>query len=57
MEDYPNSNNTRQVWHWVQDITSYKPSDLSVAEGDSALASLFFARFEVESPEVATFHP
>ncbi len=59
-EDHLSSNNTRQAWQGVQHITSYKSNNLSAAEVGASLAeelNLFFARFEVESPEVAASHP
>ncbi|KAJ8383605.1 hypothetical protein AAFF_G00216780 [Aldrovandia affinis] len=53
IEDHFTSNNIRQVWQGVQHITSYRPSNASLAEE----LNLFFARFEVKSPEAATSHP
>ncbi|KAJ8393730.1 hypothetical protein AAFF_G00057830 [Aldrovandia affinis] len=60
IEDHFTSNNIRQVWQGVQHITSYRPSNLTAADGDASLAeelNLFFAHFEVKSPEAATSHP
>lgn len=51
MEDHLSSNNTRQAWQGVQHITSYKPGNLSEAEGDATLAeelNVFFV------PELTT---
>ena len=59
IEDHLDSNNSRQVWQGVQNLTNYRNS-LGAAEGDTSLAeelNLFFARFEPEQPDAAPLHP
>ncbi|CAJ1076957.1 uncharacterized protein LOC125983400 [Xyrichtys novacula] len=59
IEAHLESNNSRQVWQGVQQLTNYK-STLGAAEGEASLAeelNTFFARFEVEPPKAATPHP
>lgn len=56
IEAHLESNNSRQVWQGIQQLTNYK-STSGPAEGEASLAeelNNFFARFEVESPEAAT---
>ena len=59
IEDHLDSNNTRQVWQGIQNITNYKTNP-GAAEGDVSLAeelNHFFARFETKPPDAATPHP
>lgn len=52
IEDHLSSNNARQVWQGVQHMTSYKASNVIIAESDASLAeelNLFSAHFEVGS--------
>ena len=55
IEAHLDSNNSRQVWQGVQQLTNYR-STLGAAEGEASLAeelNTFFARFEVEPPKAA----
>lgn len=59
IEDHLSSNYTRQVWQGLQHISSYKSNKLAAADGDALLAeelNIFFARFEVDQPDVAASH-
>ena len=59
IEDHLDSNNSRQVWQGVQQLTNYRTT-IGAVEGDATLAeelNTFFARFEAEPPEAATSHP
>lgn len=58
IEGYLHSNNSRQVWQGIQNITNYKPKPRSV-EADNTLAeefNCFFAHFEQQTAEEATLH-
>ncbi|KAL6474772.1 hypothetical protein MHYP_G00158120 [Metynnis hypsauchen] len=60
IENHFRTNNMRQVWQGVQHLTHYKPSNTTMAVGDSTLAeelNHFFTRFEVESSEMAAAKP
>ncbi|RXN13751.1 RNA-directed DNA polymerase from mobile element jockey-like protein [Labeo rohita] len=48
IEDHLGSNNSRQVWHGVQNLTNYR-TNIGATDGDLALAeelNIIFARFE-----------
>ncbi|TKS65504.1 RNA-directed DNA polymerase from mobile element jockey [Collichthys lucidus] len=58
IENHLDSNNSRQVWRGVQQLTNYK-TNRGAAKGDLALAeelNVFFARFEVTAPDVPQPH-
>lgn len=58
IEDHLPSNNLREVWLGVQNITNYKPRPKAV-DGNAVLAeelNCFFACFEQKTPEAATSH-
>lgn len=60
IEDHFKDNNTRQVWQGVQHLTHYKSNNITMAEGDAALAeelNHFFACFEVEGSDAAAQTP
>ncbi|XP_073772589.1 uncharacterized protein [Danio rerio] len=58
IEGYLHSNNSRQVWQGIQNITNYRPNPRSVGVDNTLAEELncFFARFEQQSAEEATLH-
>ncbi|XP_024121111.1 uncharacterized protein LOC112142095 [Oryzias melastigma] len=59
IEHHLDSNDNRQVWQGVQQLTNYR-TNLGAAEGDITLAedlNIFFARFDVTTQQAPQLHP